>query len=504
MKKKLIILLALIIPGYLNGQQNNSLDFSKIEHFIKEAIEKEETPSVAIAVAKDGMIIYQNAFGYADIENKIEANSSTAYQLASITKPITATAVMILNHQKIIDIYSQAEKYMDPLQFKATETNPSDVKIINLLNHTSGLGTYFQLNYADEPFEGDDFKTAFNKYGKLFYPVGRICEYSNLGYGLLDYIISNQSGKSYAQFLQTEIFNPLGMNNSFVNNPDNPGLSVAKKYDKNLKLLPEIINNTTGAGNVYSSIQDLIKFGMFHLISQENDILSPKEVDLMHNYIDPDVIYPYYDSTYYGLGWYFKNDDGYRIVWHEGGMMGASTMLKLIPDENIAIAVMLNTSNQAFSRAITDQLSSIVLPGYNPKPTNEIANYKQHTADTSLYGTWKGTMSVEGLDIPCTLHINSDGTIMMEYLDYTYKSYFTNDNPIPNKSILLNGMINKNSFIGMYPGNLPSEDIRQEMSQFMSLKLFKDNNNMTGTIVALAAADREYYAYPFYIKLEKQ
>ena len=66
------------------------------------------------------------------------------------------------------------------------------------------------------------------------------------------------------------------------------------------------------------------------------------------------------------------------------------------------------------------------------------------------------------------------------------------------------GLVNGNSFLGMYPGNLPSEDIRHEFSQFLSLKLIKKGNMLSGTVVALAASEREYYAYPYYIKLKKE
>ena len=185
-------------------------------------------------------------------------------------------------------------------------------------------------------------------------------------------------------------------------------------------------------------------------------------------------------------------------------MKGVSSMIKLIPEENIAITVILNTSNQQYCQKITNQLSKIILPKYNPSQMNEVAEYKSYTFDTTYFGDWKGIIKVRELDIPCTLKIQSDGNLIIDYLDYTYKSYFTQDSPIPNKTFLLTGLVNKNSFIGMFPGDLPSDDIRHEFSQFMSLKLFKNDNILSGTIVALAAADREYYAYPYYIRLEKQ
>lgn len=507
MKQILAFTLSLILVQSILSQNTLEFDFLPVEKEIQKAIDLKAIPSIVVAVAKNGNIIYEKAFGYANIGTQLKATTSTPYQLASVSKAFTATGIMLLNHQQKIDINLAAEKYISPLQFKVIEGNSSDVRVINLLNHTSGLGTYFQMSYSDENVLADDFETAFNKYGTLFHPSSLICEYSNLGYGLLDYIIEKQSGTTFSNFMKNELFNPLGLENTFVEKIDMKYGIIAQKYDANLKLLPEINNNTKGAGNIYSSIHDLILFGLFHLKSNNNNnnILDSEELDLMHSYIDNNTLYHYYDSTYYGLGWYFKqNDNGYRVVWHEGGMMGASSMIKLIPDEEIAIAVILNTSNQQYCQNITNQLIEIVLPSYNPAPLNEVAEYQNYTSDSTYFGNWKGIIKVGKVDIPCSLNIRPDGNIIIDYLDYTYKSYFTQNNPIPNKTILLTGLVNENSFIGMFPGNLPSDAIRHEFSQFISLKLFKQDDVLSGTVVSLAAAEREYYAYPFYIRLEKE
>lgn len=503
--KKLTFVILLVVQIFNTGFSHSNYDFSDFENQINNEIENKTIPSISVAIAKDGMIIYEKAFGLADIENKIKATISTSYQLASASKPMTATGIMMLCHKNIIDLDSPVEKYISPLKFKVFDGISSEVKVIDLLNHTSGLGTYFQLGYSDESIKCDDFETAFNKFGCLYHPSGLICEYSNLGYGLLDYIISKQSGKSFSKFMNDELFKPLGMNSTFIDKPNNHKLLVAKKYDSKLNLLPDVLNNTKGAGNVYSSIHDLTLFGMFHLKNGQKELLDSEEIDLTHNYINSNTLYHYYDSTFYGLGWYCKsNDNGYKVIWHEGGMMGASSMIKLIPDANVVITVIINTSNQQLCQNVTNQLSKIIVPKYNPGPLNEIANYKYYTSDSTYFGDWKGNIKVGELDVPCTLKIQPDGNIIIDYLDFTYKSYFTQNNPIPHKTILLTGLVNKNSFIGMFPGDLPSDDIRHELSQFMSLKLYKNANVLSGTIVAMAAADREYYAYPFYIRLERK
>lgn len=504
MQKKVVLFIAGILI-FISGFSQVDYDFSEIEKQINKEIADKKIPSIAVAIAKDGKIIYEKAFGFADIENRKVATTATSYQLASASKPFTATGIMLLQHKQKINIEKSADLYMYPLKFKSIKGNSADVRVVDLLNHTSGLGTYFQMSYSDEDTEADDFETAFNKYGTLFYPSGQICEYSNLGYGLLDYIIQKQGGLCFSDFMEKELFMPLGLENTFIDQPKKTAC-IAKKYDANMQLLPEIYNNTKGAGNIYSSVHDLILFGMFHLnCSNDKKILSRNKIELMQTYVNKQALYHLYDSTYYGLGWYFKsNDNGHKVVWHEGGMMGASSMIKLLPNEKIAIAVIINTSNQQFCQNIADQLAKVVLPEYIPSPINELASYKPYTSDSTYFGNWRGIIKIQDKDIPCTLKIQPDGNIIIEYLDFTYKSYFTQNNPIPNKTFLLSGLVNKKVFIGMFPGDIPSNDIRHEFSQFMSLKLVKRGNVLSGAIVALAAAEREYYAYPYYIQLEKE
>jgi CubicO group peptidase (beta-lactamase class C family) len=504
----LIVFFSLTITGF---SQTGGSEFREIERKIQTAIDKKIVPSIAVAVARDGKIVYQKAFGWADAEANIRATVNTSYQLASVSKPMTATALMVLRRRGKVSLDAPAEDYMQPLKFKADEGRAADVKLRNLLNHTAGLGTYFDIAYADERRKQDGFEEAFKKYGILFYQPGVISEYSNLGYGLIDYIIARQSGKTFARFMDEEVFAPLGMTDSFVQKTKRKNVLIAKKYDSDLKVLPDVINNTDGAGNIYSSVRDLALFGMFHLknnLKDKKQILSAEEIELMQFYRDPNALYPYYDSAFYGLGWYVKpNDDGQKIVWHEGGMMGASSIIRLIPEKNIAVAVIINSSNRKFCVEIADELSRIVLPEYTPATLGEdaeVANFKPYATDADFLGEWTGTIKVEDAEIPCSLKFQPDGTAIITYTDLTLKSYFTQNNPLPHKTILLAGIVNREFFIGTFPGTLPSKDIRREFSQILSLKLYKKGNVLSGAIVALAAANREYYAYPFRIRLEKK
>jgi CubicO group peptidase (beta-lactamase class C family) len=505
---KIVNLLFVTVILFFTRVQSQQLSiFEPIEKETDQEIAKGTIPSLVVAVARDGKIIFEKAFGLADIRDSVKTAVNTSYQLASTSKTLTATGVMVLNRKGKVNVDSSAEKYIKPLRFKAYEGKGADVTLKHLLNHTSGLGTYFNITYEDESIKPSSFADVFNRYGILVHPPSTVCEYSNLGYGLLDYIIANQSGLSFAEFMEREVFTPLGMTHSFVDSTSQTSITIAKKYDSQLREIPQLHNDTPGAGNVYSSIHDLILFGMFHLkdkVPGQKKILDDEIIDLMQSYRDKKALYHYYGS-FYGLGWYYQpNDQGYKIVWHEGGATGMSSLLELIPSENIAVAVITNTSNNAICRKIKNDILKILLPKYNPGPFDEISDYKKFVADSSFWGIWKGTIYVGDWQIPLSINFQKDGDIIAEYLDFTFASYYTQGNPIPHKTVLLSAFINKNSFIGMFPGILPANGIRRAYSHFMNLKLICQGNKLTGTIVAIPASEREYYAYPYYVQLEKE
>jgi CubicO group peptidase (beta-lactamase class C family) len=242
-----------------------SYDFSAVENRIQQAIEKREIPSMVVAISKDGRIIYEGAFGYADIERKVPASVNTAYRLASLSKPITATGLMVLHQKGAVNIDASAEQYAKPLRFRSFAGNPSDVTLRHLLSHTSGLSSYFQYAFGTEQATAPDFDAAFNRYGTFFHPAGVLTEYSNLGYGLIGFIIARQSGTTFSNFMKTEVFDPLEMRNSFVARSASSSIQVARTYGNDLKLLPDLYNNTEGAGNLYSSAHDLMLFSALHL-----------------------------------------------------------------------------------------------------------------------------------------------------------------------------------------------------------------------------------------------
>jgi CubicO group peptidase (beta-lactamase class C family) len=475
-------------------------DFGEVESYAAQAVRKGTVPSLAIAIAKDGKIVYEHAFGFADVEAHIPATTHTAYSLASATKPITATALMALYERKRLSLSAPVETYLPSLRFRDAAGDDAQVNLLQLLSHTSGLGTYARIYYGDAIAHADSLDDEFRRYGVLVYPPGRVSEYSNLGYGLIGKVIELQAKQPLAKFMDLAVFRPLGMKNSFIDSPPGRAISVAVGYDLSSTRLPAFRNNTPGAGNAYASVHDMVRFGMFHLDpgSIAHPPLNRKDVGRMQANADPRAFQHYYGSAYYGLGWYVRpNDGGHRVVWHEGGMPGASTIIKMLPEQGIVAVVLSNrTDANDLTQALADQLIRVVLPDYRPAPLNPVASYIPYAGQPEFLGRWVGTITVDGVKLSCTLALESDGNGKIRYVDPA-KPQTANEGS-------LRAMVYGDSFVSGFPGRLPTRGIAANDAPFLLLKLVRTQNRLSGAIVAYSSPQRLDYLLPFAIELERE
>jgi len=479
----------------------SSYDFSAVENRIQQAIAQKEIPSMVVAISKEGRIIYEGAFGYADIEGKVPATVNTAYRLASLSKPITATGLMVLHQQGAVNIDASAEQFAKPLRFRSFAGNPSGVTLRHLLSHTSGLSSYFQYAFGDEQATAPDFEAAFSRYGTFFHPAGVLTEYSNLGYGLIGLVIAGRSGKTFSNFMKTEVFDPLEMRNSFVARPTSSSVQVARTYGNDLKLLPDLYNNTEGAGNLYSSAHDLMLFSALHLgtARMQKPILTRENIERIRNSGGSTAFNPLFGpSTSYGLGWYMRSDDGgYKTMWHEGGMPGASSFLKLIPDEKIAVTAITNVADKNdLVETVANELIKVVLPSYGPEPLNATASYKPFKDQSDYLGKWTGAIYIQDRKLPCSLTFQAGGELHIVYGD--------SRSGAKSQEATFKGMINHKSFMGSFAGTLPSDDLQQNPPQLLVLHLIREGNILSGRIAAYCGGtSKVQYLYPFYIRLER-
>jgi CubicO group peptidase (beta-lactamase class C family) len=261
------------------------LRFARVRSEIQELMLKDQLPSVAVAVAQHGRIIWEQGFGWADREQLRLATPNTMYSLASISKPFTATAIMALVKQGKLKLDAPANDYLGAEKLTALAGDASGATIRRLLNHTAGLPLHGHFIYVNESYACPPMDDTILRYGNLVNPPGEVFQYSNLGFGVLSHIITHVSGVSYADAMRALVLAPLGLPHSAVGITPNLEPYTAARYDSHARTLAFYTFDHLGASAVYSSAHDLIRFAMFHLkdhLQDQQPILDDSAIDLMH------------------------------------------------------------------------------------------------------------------------------------------------------------------------------------------------------------------------------
>jgi len=375
-------------------------DFSKTRKTIREQMDREPIPSITVGVARNGEILWEEGFGWADRENRIPATENTMYYTASVAKTFTATALLILSERKKLDLDRPVNDYLAGAKLSSPAWNPAEATVRRVATHTAGLTTFnhTQVLSIDE---------MIRRYGVLFWPPGEQFDYSNLGPIILEEVIARVSGQSYTDFQRSEVFQPLGITRVSVG--FEPGL---KKYtacsyggDPQAVVPPP-------SGGIYCSAHDLLRFGMFHLKTRlpgQKAILSDASIDAMQNQtVDA-------GGSRYGLSWWVEeNRFGFRSVLAQGGTFAAQAWLRLIPSEGIAVVVLANSGHTSVS-TVVDEMISALLPVYDEKRARPLATTERpNPAQLPLppfVGSWKGTVRTFRGDIPLTFSIPESGEV---------------------------------------------------------------------------------------------
>jgi CubicO group peptidase (beta-lactamase class C family) len=350
-------LLLLLLPS--DATANADTRFLPIAREMRHLVAEQTVPSIVIAVAKDGRIIWEFAVGWADRERQIPATPDTPYSLASVSKPFTATAVLKLVEAGRLVLDIPANNYLG--HARITGTHPERATLRHVLAHTAGLPGYFRMRLAGDP---QTFENTIASRAILTRPSGRRYLYSNLGYGILDHIVERVTGVTYAEFMHRELFEPLQLAQTSVPSAPRPGAAV--RYSAHDSPLPFYDVDHRGASSVYASAHDLVRFGMFHLNDRASDerhtgprILQAKsirEMQRVHTQIET--------GAGYGLGWRIDDDGrGFRQVGHTGGMPGVTTVLSLFPAERVVVVVLANRRSDVVV-PLARRVAGAVIPAY--------------------------------------------------------------------------------------------------------------------------------------------
>lgn len=377
--------LALVVGSAVAESQSST---AGLQSRLQAVVESGATPSIAAAIGRDGRIIWSGAAGWADVERKVAATAATPYSLASISKPFTATAVMALRERRLIGLRAPASRYLGSLE-RPGARDADRVTVERLLGHVAGFPTHYQFFYDDEKTRPLPLAERLQCYGVEISQPGDRYNYSNLGYGVLGELISRVAGVSYPEAMARDVFRPLGLGHTFVPERATDVESAAVRYATDGQPLPFYVTDHPAGSEIYSSAEDLVRFGLFHAgapVSGQHAVLSTTSREAMRQ--------PGPGS--YGLGWSLNPDWRGRVVqWHSGGMPGVATTLWVVPSDRIAVAVVASKAGVPVNQIAGEMLEQIL--GLSPPPASGAGERKDDESSsslpTSLKGRWRGTLS---------------------------------------------------------------------------------------------------------------
>jgi CubicO group peptidase (beta-lactamase class C family) len=481
--------------------------FAAVRDTIRQILEAQKIPSVAVAVAKGNRILWEEAFGYADVDKKIPATVETMYSLASISKPFTATGLMRLVERKSVDINRPANDYLGTAKLRSFEGDAAEITVRRVLSHTAGLPLHYQFFYEGNR-AAHSYDEAIAQYGFAGYPPGTAYFYSNLGYGIIDYIIARTSRRSYEEYMRREVFEPLDLRHTTVSTGKDLGKRAAIRYSADLKpFLPYGFDHTGGSG-VWSSVHDLVRFGMFHLgakLPKQKEIINADSRAAMQR---PEAPVQGQGSSY-GLGWALLADDNsYQRVQHTGGMPGVATMLNLYPSDSVVIVVLFNRDNiGAAMNRIATAMASVALPRY--AATREARRTGQAARGGTVYPPQVTQLTILPLPAPSGLWrgfaiVGRDSVaVSLDYSGGTPRIQIGTDSA--------RTLTNVSSSNGWYSGNVrvplrlpdaaPSSETGRNAAT-VSLRLH--GSSMRGWISSLSQGPPNYGAVSYRLELGKQ
>jgi CubicO group peptidase (beta-lactamase class C family) len=357
---------------------------------------KADSSGVAVLVARDGKIVFQDGFGLADIGNKTPITPDTKFRIGSVSKQFTAAAILRLAEQGKLSLDDKLSKHFPDFSHRP------DVTIRHLLTHTSGLHSYTDkpefITRVTKPIEPAKLIEWFRGDSTDFSP-GAGFHYNNSAYFLLGELVAKISGKPYGDFLRETFFQPLEMKSSgvYVNSSPPPGAATGYSLTEG-KFKPALdwdMSWAGGAGALYSTVGDLFRWNEAlyggRVLNAESLKAAITPVELPKNV----------DGMKYGYGLMMYEIKRLPAIGHGGGLNGWASDLVRLPAQRTTIVVLANAlpgppelTPAAISRTLAEKLLADDIKKL-PAPTEDRSiDPKSFTAYVGRYDYKTAVMTV--------------------------------------------------------------------------------------------------------------
>ena len=354
------------------GDETQLQGLLKADALFNSLVNQKKIPGLAISVLKEGKTLFQKGYGHSNLENKTSINPrKTIFRIASVSKPIAATALAHIVHDGLIDLDTSFYEYVPYYPKKQW-----DFSIRQLASHTAGIRGYQGTEYGlNKPYSIKESIEIF-KDGDLLFKPGTDYLYNSYDWVLISLAIQEVSGIPFEEYVKERVLNPLGMNSTLepttvssigvdnflkdgkpVSTPFDLTERLATFYSKNRlsfrKAIP--VNNfyKLAGGGYLSTTEDIANFGLAYLDGKvlNEEILAP--------FLTSEIING--NKTYYGLGWQVSEDKkGRNYYGHVGNGVGGYSNLFVYPKQQMVFAILINCTNPNVQKELDEVIDVLI------------------------------------------------------------------------------------------------------------------------------------------------
>jgi serine beta-lactamase-like protein LACTB len=353
------------VPLHAQSKSLSADKRAQIEKSASSFMAANSVPGISAAVVQDGELVWSEGFGMADLENFVPATASTLFRLGSISKPITATAILQLSERGKLDLDAEVQKYCPAFPKKEWPITTRE-----LLGHLGGIRHYNPDGKGDIPDDSAKHFSSMEESLQVFAgdPLvakpGTKFHYSTYGYTLLGCVLEGAASEKYVNYVKENVFEPAGMEETQVDNFFAVVPHRSRWYHKDKAGVVQnagVLDSSykIPGGGLVSSADDMARFA---IAIMANKLLKPATREVMWT---PQKVTDGSQNDY-ALGWGTQKKYGLALLEHTGGQQGTSTSIILVPERHAGIVVLANMDG-VNSAALSTEILKIVLD-LNDKP----------------------------------------------------------------------------------------------------------------------------------------
>lgn len=361
------VVFASVLAVAFSGQavaQVTSAKRQAIDHLLGPYIQDQHIPALSVAVVSGGKLLFSAGYGLADVENRVPATTETVYRIASLSKPVTATAAMELVQMGKLDLDAPVQKYCPAFPQKQSPITPRE-----LLTHQSGIRDYKNDEETLNTRHYTSIQEALPQFASdtLQFEPGTKMQYTSYGYVVLGCVMEGASGEKYDDYMRQAVFTPAGMKTARLDDvfaiiPHRArGYRLTENGELQNAQFVDASNKPPGSG-INASVEDM---GNFVAALYSGKLVSQATLDRMLTAAKTKEG----KNTIYGLGFFVGgpvgNYRGLKEAGHGGDQQGFSSVLYLLPQKQFGVVILCNMEGQDNSTnfiGLTRKIYDIVTP----------------------------------------------------------------------------------------------------------------------------------------------